>query len=361
MWVGLVAMLAGCQAPKSNPTPKAAARTADVVVPERFRVNNGPIVSRIGDWIDAEHIYLAGAGALRIEYSEGELAAFYRRFSWSDIDQVKVRGDLEVMGEINGSDEIRTYLFRNGQLIAVIRGEDQSDFQFSSDGKHLVVVSYDQLDVVDCQTGKIVRSLRFGAGPADSSQTWLTLPPGGEGRFVRVFSGSTRDPRQVTAKWWDPIAGRPIADPIQTTVDHFVWRHDQKFYASAVGYGHATYVVYRWDDKRRYVIEDASTRATIGEIAGVSGQIMPQTFAFFGSHGLYAGGKLYDLRSRTVVATVDADVERSSYLIWTHDGHFFGNIDPKKHGLDKAKRDPERVRRALIDGLGLEEPESMSP
>lgn len=359
----LILGIAGCQPSRQSPSAKTSTTPTDVVTPEKSKIHQGPLVSRSGDWIDADRMYLLGNGVLRIDLKEGSQGndTFYRRVSSDSLDLVRVHDNLEAMGEVNGSEEIRTYLYSYGRLIAVIPGQDQSDFQFTRDGKQLVVVSYDQLDVVDCETGKIVRSRRFGTRGLDATQSWLKLPPGGEGRYARVFTRSYSEGEVATTRWWDPIADRPIADPIKTSPEHFVWCSDGKFMASERGYGHGNYVVYRSDDKRRYIVEDANSGEKLGEIEAPPGKTMSFYFSFHGEHGLYAGGILYDLRTRKAIATITAEVDELNYLISDHDGYFFGNMDPKKHGLDETKRDPERVRRTLIDGLGLTEPEPLTP
>ena len=357
MAIALVCGLNGCRS-----TPESAAKwTPNIPASHVTTVKDAGFdwsfpQSREGLWIDSERIHLVGRGDLTIPYGGDP---FYRQISgWANPDKVSYGVDgAFAIGELTGSEEINTYLFgSNTRMVAVVSGWDQSDFQFTKDGKSLVVVSYDRLDVVDCATGEKTTRNFASVQPGDKSSWSIRLVPGGQGRFARVLRTVYKPSSEFSVlSWWDPIADRSVPAPIESHPSEFVWKAGERFFATRKGQGSGGFIAYQAADKTRYVIEDAVTRKPLGEIRST------RMIAFVGDHGLYTGGVLYDLRSLKRIATIKAEVDRSLYLISTRDGYFFGNMDPKKHGLDEGKRDPERVRRTLIDGLGLEEPDSMSP
>jgi len=257
-------------------------------------------------------------------------------------------------GELDGSGGINTYLYVNGALRAVIEGMDSSDFQFTRDGKYLVVTSYNKLDVVECETGKIIRTKEIGEMFEDS----IDLVAGGEGRFALL---TTRDDHGnfVSVQWWDPILNHGIPPQANVKDGDWVWKAKDGFRSVAPDGAVAInnrYMISRSTDRTKYIVRSSQSGVEIGSIAFPRGELAPQSPSFVGSHGLVSPGfpsSVFDLRSCKRVAKLYLGQKQpTSYSLVTEDGYVDGDLVPDRLDVASMKKDSERVWKTLLDGCG---------
>ena len=285
-------------------------------------------------------------------------AEHWRVSSYSYIRKVAFHpnGNMAV-GELDGSGGINTYLYVNGALRSVIGGMDSSEFQFTRDGKFLVVTSYNNLQVVECETGKIVRTKEIGEMFEDS----IDLIVGEEGRFA-LLTTREDDGTFVRVEWWDPISNTGI--PAQTDVkpDEAVWKTKNGFRSAPlpdVVEFDERHMIERPGDKSKYVVRSTLSGDTVCKIKFPEGQLAPQYPSLVGTHGLISPGSpssFFDLRSGTQIARLFLHNEHpTSYLLVTEDGYFDGNMEPSSFGLSGMRKDSERVWKQLLEGCGIKD------
>lgn len=355
--IGLAILACGCQ---QN-------RTASVAPVERPKPVTEREFSPKTVAIDQDRIYLGGLyGELRIHFepwqTEGQVQkpGVQKVSEWSRIENIELGENGYAVGELDGSGGINTYLYRHDTLVAVIPGMDYSTFQFTRDGRYLVVTSYNQLTVIECETGKSGHRKEIGEMFRDS----IELIPGGEGRFARLRTQNKDYVPRITG-WWDPVTNRAISAPTPANADDLVWRAAEGFrkanFGDQIVGATMNYLVYRTLDRKKYIVKNSSTLAPLGEIDPEGDQLASQMFRLVGEHGFAVINddiELYDLRSRQRIARIIAgNPTDRDFLVVTENGYHFGNLDPKGYGYPKSNFSPEKVRAALIKGCGIAEKE----
>lgn len=324
-WLLVGLAVAGCRAPSP---PKTAESPPPPEVVERW-------VTCLA--IDADRIFIGGQSGviLASRDSDPDPGIWLRWSAWSPIRKVVAgRDGWWAAGELDGSGEIKTYLLNyNCSPDAVIPGEDQSDFQFTADGKYLAVVSYNMLDVVERDSGKIIVHKEVGE-PFEHS---IELVDGGNARIARLSKWVDGEAKPIG--WWDPVGNKPIADPGQIKPP---W----------------DYEVTRPEDRSHYDVARVSDGKKIGSIT-VPGEVhASQDWIMLGRHGMatYCGSgfAIYDLRTLTLAAWITVDAPRSSgYLVLTANGLWHGSALPTPIGLTADRHQPDAVWEYLKNACGL--------